>query len=132
MGRQLAGELSPPALVLVYGELGTGKTTLVKGIVSGLGLAAEEEVTSPSFVFVHAFGNHTRLYHVDLYRVDEAAELDSLGLEDLLTERAIVVVEWAERMPWKGLAPAVRVLLDIVADERRRIRIEGEADAKSD
>jgi len=128
VGRQLAAELELPALVLLYGELGAGKTTLVKGIVSGLGLAAEEEVTSPSFVFVHAFTNHARLYHVDLYRVEKAAELETLGLDDLLAERALVIVEWAERLRLGGLAPAARVRLDFISDDQRRIRIEGHGD----
>lgn len=125
LGRQLATELAPPSLVLLYGELGAGKTTLVKGIVSGLGLAAEEEVTSPSFVFVHTFRNHVRLYHVDLYRIEEPAELESLGLDDLLAEQAVVVVEWAERLALPALTPAVRVYLDTVSDEQRQIRVEG-------
>lgn len=128
LGRQLATELAPPALVLLYGELGAGKTTLVKGIVSGLGLAAEEEVTSPSFVFVHTFRNHGRLYHVDLYRIEEPAELESLGLDDLLAEQAVVVVEWAERLALPALTPAVRVYLNTVSDERRQIRVEGRGD----
>jgi tRNA threonylcarbamoyladenosine biosynthesis protein TsaE len=130
LGRQLAAELKPPALVLLYGDLGAGKTTLVKGIVSGLGLAAEEDVTSPSFVFVHAFRNHTRLYHVDLYRIEQAAELDTLGLDDLLAEQAVVVVEWAERLALPALAPAVRVYLEAVSDEQRRIRVEGRSNEK--
>jgi len=121
----LAGELKPPALVLLYGGVGAGKTTLVKGIVSGLGLAAADEVTSPSFVFVHAFGDGTRLYHVDLYRAEATAELESLGLDDLLADNAIVVVEWAERLRLSGLKPAARIRMDIVSDEKRRIQIEG-------
>ena len=128
LGRQLARELEPSALVLLYGDLGTGKTTLVKGIVSGLGLAAEEEVTSPSFVFVHAFRNHVRLYHVDLYRIEEPTELETLGLDDLLAEQAVVVVEWAERLALPALTPAVCVYLDTVSDEQRRIRVEGRKD----
>ena len=125
VGRQLAGELRPPALVLLYGEVGAGKTTLVKGIVSGLGLAAEEDVTSPSFVFVHAFGDGTRLYHVDLYRAEGTAELETLGLDDLMAENAIVVVEWAERLRLAGLTPSTTVRLDVISDLARRIQIEG-------
>ncbi|MGH9863430.1 MAG: tRNA (adenosine(37)-N6)-threonylcarbamoyltransferase complex ATPase subunit type 1 TsaE [Candidatus Acidiferrales bacterium] len=128
LGRELARELQPPALVALSGELGSGKTTLVKGIVSGLGLATEEEVSSPSFVFVHVFSNHTRLYHVDLYRVEEPTELETLGLDDLLAERAIVVVEWAERLPRPAGRPTVSVRLEVLSDEQRRICIEGAGD----
>ena len=104
LGRRLAAELEAPALVLLYGELGAGKTTLVKGIVSGLGVANEEEVTSPSFVFVHAYHNHRRVYHVDLYRIEQATELETLGLDDLLAEQAVVLVELGGAAPLAGAA----------------------------
>ena len=131
LGRELAAALKPPALVLLSGELGAGKTTLVKGIVSGLGLAREEDVTSPSFVFVHVYGNGARLYHVDLYRVEQAAELETLGVEDFLAEKAVVVVEWAERLKLPALRPALRVRLEAVSDSERRIQIEGGGDEHS-
>lgn len=124
LGRGLAAELTSPALVLLFGGLGAGKTTLVKGIVSGLDLAAEEDVTSPSFVFVHAFRNRTRLYHVDLYRIEGAAELETLGLDELLSEEAIVVVEWAERLSGPALKPAFRIHLHMVGDQQRQINLE--------
>jgi tRNA threonylcarbamoyladenosine biosynthesis protein TsaE len=124
LGRQLAAELRPPALVLLQGDLGAGKTTLVKGIVSGLGLAGEDEVTSPSFVFVHAFRNGIRVYHVDLYRIEGAAELETLGLDDLLAEEAIVVVEWAERLRFVPPMPVVQVRLEVLSDQQRRIRVQ--------
>ena len=126
LGRRLAAELEAPALVLLYGELGTGKTTLVKGIVSGLGVANEQEVTSPSFVFVHAYHNHRRVYHVDLYRIEQATELESLGLDDLLAEQAVVLVEWAERLRLPALQPALRVHLRALGEEQRCIRVERE------
>lgn len=124
LGRRLAAELAPPSLVLLFGDLGAGKTTLVKGIVNGLGLAREEEVTSPSFVFVHEYRNRTILYHVDLYRVERPAELESLGLDDFLAENAFVLVEWAERLGLPASRDAIRIYLQ-VADERcRHIRVE--------
>ncbi len=126
LGRRLAAELEAPALVLLYGELGTGKTTLVKGIVSGLGVANEEEVTSPSFVFVHAYHNHRRVYHVDLYRIEQATELETLGLDDLLAEQAVVLVEWAERLRLPALQPALRIHLRAQGEEQRCIRVERE------
>lgn len=126
LGRRLAAELEAPALVLLYGELGTGKTMLVKGIVSGLGVANEQEVTSPSFVFVHAYHNHRRVYHVDLYRIEQATELETLGLDDLLAEQAVVLVEWAERLRLPALQPALRIHLRALGEEQRCIRVERE------
>ena len=80
-GRDLAMELQPPCLVLIEGELGSGKTTLVKGLVAGLGAGREEEVTSPSFTLVHEYGGAPKVYHVDLYRVDEHVSFDIVLVE---------------------------------------------------
>src|SRR5580658_7897785 len=93
-GREIAAQLRAPVLVLLSGDLGSGKTTLTKGIISGLGAAKEEDVTSPTFTLVHVFHNHCKVYHVDLYRVGNFHDLESLGLEDALGEQAIVIIEW--------------------------------------
>ena len=93
-GRELGNALKPPALILLSGDLGQGKTTLTKGIASGLGAADEDEVTSPTFTLVHKYDRGVRVYHVDLYRIGDSHDLDTLGLEDVFTERAIVIVEW--------------------------------------
>ncbi len=123
MGKQLAGRLNPPVLVLLSGDLGTGKTTFAKGIVSGLGAGKEEEVTSPTFTLVHVFHNHFKVYHVDLYRVEGFHDLETLALEDVLAEPAVVVVEWAERLSLRTDWPSVHVLLEHVDDNTRRITI---------
>ncbi|MBI4464668.1 MAG: tRNA (adenosine(37)-N6)-threonylcarbamoyltransferase complex ATPase subunit type 1 TsaE [Acidobacteria bacterium] len=102
VGCQLASQLTPPVLVLLIGELGAGKTTLAKGLIAGLGVASEDDVTSPTFTLIHEYGSvegqGLRVYHVDLYRIETPRELETLGLEDLLTERAVVIVEWGERL----------------------------------
>src|SRR5580692_3914294 len=95
-GREIAAALRAPVLVLLSGDLGSGKTTLTKGIISGLGAAREEEVTSPTFTLVHVFHNHVKVYHVDLYRVEGFRDLESLGLEDAFAEPGVVIIEWAE------------------------------------
>src|SRR5260370_37514230 len=92
-GREIAARLHPPMIVLLSGELGSGKTTLTKGIISGLGAAREEEVTSPTFTLVHEFHNHCKVYHVDLYRVQGFRDLESLALEHALSGRSIIFVE---------------------------------------
>src|SRR3972149_6526439 len=97
LGHERARERTAPVLVLPLGELGAGKTTLAKGLVAGLGAAPEEEVTSPTFTMIHEYAgrnNVARVYHVDLYRVESARELETLGLEDLLAGRAGGVAGW--------------------------------------
>src|SRR5580698_10410871 len=122
-GRALAQRLTPPRLVLLSGDLGSGKTTLSKGIISGLGAAAEEDVTSPTFTLVHVFRNHATVYHVDLYRVEQFRELETLGLEDILSEPAIVIIEWAERFSLRSDWPRLLVHLEHVEGDTRRIII---------
>src|SRR6202162_1443113 len=124
-GREIASNLRPPVLVLLKGDLGSGKTTLTKGIISGLGAAREEDVTSPTFNLVHEFHNHSKVYHVDLYRVETFHDLESLGLEDALSEKAIVIVEWPERFTLRTDWPTVEIRLDHVGGGSRRIAIAG-------
>ncbi len=122
-GKELASKMRAPLLVLLSGELGAGKTTLAKGIISGLGAAAEEDITSPTFTLVHTFTGPVKVYHVDLYRVSEAQEFDSLGLEDLFAEPAIVLIEWPERMRLRSDWPVLRIDLEHVAEDERRIAV---------
>ena len=122
-GLEIAGQLAPPVLVLLTGELGAGKTTLTKGIVSGLGAAREEDVTSPTFTLVHAYRNHTRVYHVDLYRVEGFHDLETLGLEDILSEPAVVIVEWAEKLTLRTDWPSIRIHLEHMDEDESHRRI---------
>jgi tRNA threonylcarbamoyladenosine biosynthesis protein TsaE len=122
-GRELGAQLVRPVLILLSGDLGAGKTTLTKGIVSGLGAAEEEEVTSPTFTLVHRYGRDARVYHVDLYRIEGARDLDTLGLEDLFAEPAIVIVEWAEKLTLRVGWPIVRVHLEHAGEDTRRISV---------
>jgi tRNA threonylcarbamoyladenosine biosynthesis protein TsaE len=124
-GRELARRLRPPVLVLMSGDLGSGKTTLSKGIISGLGAAREEDVTSPTFTLVHVFHNHCKVYHVDLYRVEQSADIESLGLEDALSEPAVVLVEWPDRFSLRTDWPKVMVQLEHLEGDSRRISISG-------
>ena len=125
MGRSLGRRLKPPVLVLLSGELGSGKTTLTKGIISGLGAAREEDVTSPTFTLVHEFHNHCKVYHVDLYRVEGFRDLETLGLEDALAEPAIIIVEWSERFALLSDWPRVFVHLEHLEGDTRRIVVSG-------
>jgi tRNA threonylcarbamoyladenosine biosynthesis protein TsaE len=122
-GRELGAQLKPPVLVLLSGELGAGKTTLTKGIVSGAGAAREEEVTSPTFTLVHKYGNGKRIFHVDLYRIGDFHDLETLGLEDVLSEPGVVIVEWPDRLKLRTDWPVVQIKLEHVEEDTRRIVI---------
>jgi len=125
LGRGLARDTRPPCLVVLEGELGSGKTTLVKGIVAGLGAGPEEEVHSPSFALVHEYGHERKVYHVDLYRVEGGArELGTLGLGELVDQEATVLVEWGEKLGDLGLVPQVRIRLEHLEGDARRITVE--------
>jgi tRNA threonylcarbamoyladenosine biosynthesis protein TsaE len=125
LGRKLARSLRPPVLVLMSGDLGSGKTTLSKGIISGLGAAREEDVTSPTFTLVHLFHNFFKVYHVDLYRIERSADIESLGLEDALSEPAVVLIEWPDLFSLSTDWPKVNVQLEHIEGDSRRIVIAG-------
>jgi tRNA threonylcarbamoyladenosine biosynthesis protein TsaE len=126
LGRTLAEMLAPPKLVLLRGDLGAGKTTLVKGIAAAFEAAAEEDVTSPTFTLVHEYrGPRANLYHIDLYRVDTQRELETLALDDLRTDDSVLLIEWGEKFPRLRRERDVEILLERVGDSRRRIKITG-------
>jgi tRNA threonylcarbamoyladenosine biosynthesis protein TsaE len=123
-GRQLAERLRPPLLLLLTGELGTGKTTLTKGIVAGLHAASEDEVTSPTFTLVHEYGTGTKVFHGDLYRIESFHDFETLGFEDVFAKPAIVILEWSEKFPLKTPWPQWRLLLEHLGGDSRRITLE--------
>lgn len=104
IGRKLVEQLTPPRLLILRGDLGSGKTTLVKGIATALGAADQDEVTSPTFTLVHEYsgtldGKPIKLLHLDLYRLDAERQLDSLGIDEMRSDDAIVLIEWGEKFP---------------------------------
>jgi tRNA threonylcarbamoyladenosine biosynthesis protein TsaE len=123
-GRSLTELLKPPKLVLLRGDLGAGKTTLVKGIAEGFQAAGEEDVTSPTFTLVHEYrGPQANLYHIDLYRVDTPRQLETLGLDDLIAEDSVLLIEWGEKFPRFRRERDVEIALERVAENSRRIRL---------
>jgi tRNA threonylcarbamoyladenosine biosynthesis protein TsaE len=118
--------LAPPKLVLLRGDLGAGKTTLVKGIAAGFEAAEEEDVTSPTFTLVHEYrGPRAKLYHIDLYRVDTMRELETLGLDDLRSEGSVLLIEWGEKFPRLLRERDVEISLERDGESGRRIRVSG-------
>ena len=126
-GREIGARLRTRVLVLLSGDLGAGKTTLTKGIVSGIGAAAEDEVTSPTFTLVHRYDREGRVYHVDSYRISGAHDLETLGLEDVFSENAVVIVEWPDKLTFRVDWPVVRIRLEHVDEVSRRICIVDDA-----
>ena len=123
-GRQLAAQLSPPLIVLLRGDLGAGKTTLVKGIAEGFQAASAQDVTSPTFTLVHEYRSpQATLYHIDLYRIDTERELETLGLDDLLAPDSILLIEWGEKFPRFVRDRNVEIVLERVGEDDRRIRL---------
>jgi tRNA threonylcarbamoyladenosine biosynthesis protein TsaE len=112
LGRTIARQLPKSAVVLLIGNLGAGKTTLAKGIISGLGAAEPEEVASPTFTLIHEYGGG-RVYHIDLYRLDTPAQVATLGLEEILDRKSVVLIEWGEK--FRELMPAHRIEIALSA-----------------
>ena len=126
LGRTLAELLAPPKLVLLRGDLGAGKTTLVKGIAAAFEAAAEEDVTSPTFTLVHEYrGPRANLYHIDLYRIDTPRELETLGLDDLRSDNSILLIEWGEKFPQLTRQRDVEIALERLGENERRIKVRG-------
>ena len=132
LGRKLARELKPPKLVVLRGELGAGKTTLIKGIAEGFKAAKQADVTSPTFTLVHEYrapksGAHpVTVYHVDLYRVDTARELETLGLDDLFGDESVVLIEWGEKFPRFEQERDVEIKIERVGENERKIIVAAE------
>ncbi len=123
-GRALATELAPPLIVILRGDLGAGKTTLVKGIAEGFSAARADDVTSPTFTLVHECrGPQTTLYHIDLYRIETEPELETIGLDDLLAPNCILLIEWGEKFPRLRRDQNVEITLEWAGETERTIRV---------
>jgi tRNA threonylcarbamoyladenosine biosynthesis protein TsaE len=124
LGRQLAGEIRPGSIVLLRGDLGAGKTTLVKGIAEGFNAAEAEAVTSPTFTLIHEYrGPEVTLYHIDLYRIDTQRELDTLALDDLMEPNTILLIEWGEKFERFRKERDVEIAIEQLGGDNRVIQV---------
>jgi tRNA threonylcarbamoyladenosine biosynthesis protein TsaE len=124
LGRELASQLAPPKIVVLRGDLGAGKTTLVKGIAEGFQAASHEDVTSPTFTLIHEYrGPLVAVYHIDLYRIDTPRELDTLALDDLMTENSILLIEWGEKFARFQRERDVEIAIERVSENKRTMKI---------
>ncbi len=124
LGRRIGRSLGQRAVVLLIGELGAGKTTIAKGIIQGLGAAEPDDVASPTYTLIHEFGERPKVYHIDLYRLERADEVVALGLDDLLGQEAIVLVEWGERFPDLWPPNHIEIHLSWLDESAREIRVQ--------
>ncbi len=126
LGRKLVEHLKPPKLVLLRGELGTGKTTLIKGIAEGFRAAEQEDVTSPTFTLLHEYrGPEVAVYHIDLYRVDTPRELMTLGIDDLFDDHAVLLIEWGDKFERFRRERDVEIAIERTGETARRISVTG-------
>ena len=124
LGCRIAATLPKRAVVLLIGNLGAGKTTLAKGIINGLGAAQPEDVTSPTFTLIHEYGEG-RVYHIDLYRLDRAEQVATLGLDEIFDRETVVLIEWGERFPHLLPADRIEIRIEPLNEDSRRIEISG-------
>jgi tRNA threonylcarbamoyladenosine biosynthesis protein TsaE len=131
LGRRLAPMLVPPRLVLLRGNLGAGKTTLVKGIADAFQAATPDNVTSPTFTLIHEYrGPKVDIFHIDLYRIDSQRELETLGLEDLYGERSLLLIEWGEKFPQLQGEKDTEIVIEQVGETQRKIRVGSDTDQR--
>ena len=128
VGRKLAHLLKPPQLLLLRGDLGTGKTTLVKGIAQALDAAEPDEVTSPTFTLLHEYdgtqnGKAVKLYHLDVYRLEGERQLETLGLDELLTPNALVFVEWGDKFKSIRKKATGEIVISSAGGDARKITV---------
>ena len=132
-GRAIAGRLAHSTSLILRGDLGAGKTTLVKGIAEALGAAEAEEVTSPTFTLVHQYlgmlnGETVELYHLDLYRLEEERELLALGLDEMMADgNSVVLIEWGEKFPSLVARVAGEIVLSHRGGDERSIHLRYQA-----
>jgi len=122
LGRELARELTLGTIVLLRGDLGAGKTTLVKGIAEGFQSAKADDVTSPTFTLIHEYrGPEVVLFHIDLYRIDTQRELDTLAIDDLMDPDSILLIEWGEKFERLIEEKTAEITIEHLGENRRRV-----------
>jgi len=126
LGRELAAKLRELRMVILHGDLGAGKTTLVKGVAEGLDAASQDDVTSPTFTLIHEYrGPEVTLYHVDLYRIETERELATLGLDELIaSDGNLTVIEWGEKFPRLVAECDAEIRIERVGEGERKIAVK--------
>ena len=129
IGAEIAALAAPPRVLILTGDLGAGKTTLVKGIVGALESEDEDAVTSPTFTLVHSYegwsqGQPVTVLHLDLYRLEDERQLATLGLAELAADDALLLIEWGERFQSVRALADGSIRIEITGAQSRRITLE--------
>jgi len=136
VGRELAALLKPPQMILLRGGMGAGKTTLMKGMAEALGAAEAEEVTSPTFTLIHEYegeqeGAKVRLFHLDVYRLEQERQLETLGWEELRAADSLVLVEWGDKFPVLAQQADGEIEIEPLEGDGRKVTLRMKPEAKS-
>ena len=124
MAKSLGESLIEPTIFFLEGNLGAGKTVFAKGLICGLGQADPNDVPSPSFTLINEYDLRLKAYHIDLYRLETREDLRSLDLEEIFAQPAVILVEWAEKLGNPDLPGVVKVKIEDLGKDERRIEIE--------
>ena len=123
LGETLGAEIRQAIIIALTGDLGSGKTAFVQGLAKGLDVSAKYYITSPTFTLINEYPGRHPLYHVDLYRIEHAPELEEIGMDEILKKNAVIAIEWAERLSEETLSSHLELRLKIISENTRRIDI---------
>ncbi len=125
LGKKIGAKLKPGDILAFYGDLGSGKTTMIKGIGLGLGVTEEDIVKSPSFIMINEYKGRLPIYHIDLYRVRNIKEVLSIGFDDYIYGEGVCLIEWAEKAEGQLPENIIKVELESISENERKIKITG-------
>jgi tRNA threonylcarbamoyladenosine biosynthesis protein TsaE len=123
LGEQCGRGLLMPLVIFLVGDLGSGKTVFVQGLARGLDVSGDYAVTSPSFTLINEYPGRLRLFHIDLYRLGAEADLDDLGLAEILHGEGVAAVEWADKLADGTVAERLEIRFAFGDDDRRRLHV---------
>jgi tRNA threonylcarbamoyladenosine biosynthesis protein TsaE len=123
LGKKIGLLLEKGAFFALYGDLGSGKTSFVQGLARGLAVPADRYVTSPTFTLINEYQGRLKLFHIDLYRIDDTADMDDLGVDEMINSKSVVAVEWSEKLPKNFISDYLEIKFIMVDDTTRVIGI---------
>jgi tRNA threonylcarbamoyladenosine biosynthesis protein TsaE len=123
MGQKIGRLIDQPTIIALIGDLGSGKTAFVQGLAGGLGVPSEYYITSPTFTLVNEYPGRLPLFHIDLYRLETVRDLEDIGLDELLSDQAVLAIEWADRLALNFSTEYLSMHFEIIDDEIHRLHL---------